>query len=160
MVPVNLGVGLLSASVSDRSLVVAALLGTLGGLGLLIMATSGAAFYFAGGITLFVGALSASLHAGGEWWGAVAGLKRISLTSYWRRFSSEPVQTSRRFYSRPLSALCVGWAEQHAGRSLQGGAPAQGLKNCWAAGIYNCKVFVEHDAKHLLPSELMQVLHS
>ncbi len=66
MVPVNLGVGLLSASVSDRSLVVAALLGTLGGLGLLIMATSGAAFYFAGGITLFVGALSASLHAGGE----------------------------------------------------------------------------------------------
>lgn len=55
MVPVNLLVGWLSIAVSDRALVAASLLVTLAGLGLLVCATAGAASYFAGGVTLFVG---------------------------------------------------------------------------------------------------------
>mgnify|MGYP001096348264 CR=1 FL=1 len=55
MVPVNLFVGLASSHISDRSMVVAALLATSAGLALLTQTTAAAAFYFVGGVTLFVG---------------------------------------------------------------------------------------------------------
>ncbi|GAB4814007.1 hypothetical protein N2152v2_001053 [Parachlorella kessleri] len=55
MVPVNLFVGLASSHISDRSMVVAALLATSAGLALLTQTTVAAAYYFVGGITLFVG---------------------------------------------------------------------------------------------------------
>ena len=83
MVPVNLLVGLLSAAVSDRALVSAALLLTIAGLAALTLATSGAAFYFAGGITLFVGeSVHFSIVQGGDVLGALHAAWRACRTTH------------------------------------------------------------------------------
>lgn len=103
MVPVNIAVGLLSAAISDRSMVAASLLGMLCGLGLLTLATAGAAFYFAGGILLFLGEGGSGMwqQRGGAWTDAVescAMQHAPSLPS--QAFLIRPVQ--------PLHACCTG----------------------------------------------------